>query len=158
MFFLKEDGIINNNMKRWTLFYLLSIIFLFQYPAQSKKIPRHGLFITVMQDTPVLTSREEIKKLIDFAKKEQIKILFVQVYRSNRAWFPSRIADSSPYRACLKSVSQDPFAFLIKEAHKEGIEVYAWLNMLSLGNNKDAVFLKKYGREILTKNLKPKKQ
>jgi uncharacterized lipoprotein YddW (UPF0748 family) len=110
-----------------------------------------------VQEPPVLANREDIDSLIKFAKTSRVKMLFVQIYRSNQAWFPSRIADSSPYEACRKNVGEDPFKYLIKKAHAAGIEVHAWLNMLSLGDNKDAIILKKYGPEILTKNRKEKK-
>ncbi|MFA6282092.1 MAG: family 10 glycosylhydrolase, partial [Candidatus Omnitrophota bacterium] len=56
------------------------------------------------------------------------------------------------------NVSEDTFALLIREAHKAGIEVHAWLNMLSLSNNKNARILKKYGASILTGNLKKKRK
>jgi len=118
--------------------------------------PHRGLFVTVLQDSPVLSSREEINRLIDFAKKAKIRTLFVQIYRANQAWFRSEVADSRPYEACLKSVSEDPFRILIGQAHAYGIKVHAWLNMLSLSQNEAAPLLKKYGPEILTKNLKPK--
>lgn len=118
---------------------------------------KRALFVTVLQEPQVLSNRNEIIKLVNFAKKADIKVLFVQVYRANRSWFPSRVADSSPYEQCFKAVSEDPFALLIKEAHKQGVEVHAWLNLLSLSNNKDAKILKKYGPEILTRNLTKKK-
>ena len=31
--------------------------------------------------------------LVAFAKKAQVGILFVQIYRANQAWFPSKIGD-----------------------------------------------------------------
>ena len=96
-------------------------------------------------------------KLVDSAKKAKIKILFVQIYRANQAWFASRVGDSAQYEATLKTLGEDPFKFLIKEAHGAGIEVHAWLNMLSLSANEDAPLLKKYGPGILTRNLEEKK-
>jgi uncharacterized lipoprotein YddW (UPF0748 family) len=125
--------------------------------ARSDAAPRRGLFVSLIQDPPVLTSRREIVKLIDFAKKARVSILFVQIYRANQAWFPSKVGDSSPYKAALQKISEDPFKLLINEAHSAGIEVHAWLNMLSLGVNSDAPLLKKYGSGILTRNLKAKK-
>ena len=114
------------------------------------------LFVSVIQDPPVLSSREEIIKLIDFAKQAHIKMLFVQIYHAGQAWFPSKIADDSPYEEYRKAVSEDPFALLIKQAHAQGIQVHAWLNLMSLGSNTNANFLKKYGTDILTRNLKEK--
>ncbi|MFA6599912.1 MAG: family 10 glycosylhydrolase [Candidatus Omnitrophota bacterium] len=120
--------------------------------------PRRGLFITVLQDPQVLSSREAIDKLIGFAKKARIQTLFFQIYRANKAWFPSKIGDSKPYEDCLKEVGEDPFALLIRRAHDEGIEVHAWLNLLSLSKNLDAPLLKKYGPDILTRNRREKKK
>ena len=137
---------------------LLSFL-LFTLPniAKCEEFSRRGLFVTVVQEPPVLSNRKDIGKLIDFAKRYHINTLFIQIYRANQAWFPSRIADQTPYETCLKTVSEDPLRLLIKEAQRSGIEVHAWLNMLSLGDNKDARILKKYGAGILTKNLKEKK-
>lgn len=96
-------------------------------------------------------------ELIGFAKKTRVKILFVQIYRANQAWFSSKVGDPAPYEAARKALGEDPFAFLIKEAHAAGIEVHAWLNMLSLSANEEAPLLKKYGPRILTRNLDKKK-
>ncbi|MDP2924002.1 MAG: family 10 glycosylhydrolase [Candidatus Omnitrophota bacterium] len=144
-------------MKKKILFYILCILFIFPAQAKCEESLHRGLFVSLIQDPSVFSSREDIVRLIDFAKKFHIKILFVQVYRANKAWFPSKVADSRPYEACLKNLSEDPFALLVKQAHAAGIEVYAWFNLLSLSTNKDAKFLKKYGTEILTRNLKEKK-
>lgn len=122
-----------------------------QQPSQA------SLLITTLQDPQVLSSREEILKLIGFAQNANVQTFFMQIYRANQSWFPSAVADQSPYEACLKSVGQDPFEFLIKESHKKGIRVFAWLNVLSLSKNKNAPILKKYGFDVLTRNLKEKK-
>ncbi len=143
-------------MKKYIWLYFFCVVLIFPSPAKCGDLHR-GLFVSVIQDPPVLSSRKEITKLIDFAKKTRIKILFVQIYRANKTWFPSKVGDSALYEASLKNVSEDPFKFLMQEAHDAGIQVHAWLNLLSLSNNADAKLLKKYGPEILTKNLKEKK-
>jgi uncharacterized lipoprotein YddW (UPF0748 family) len=144
-------------LKRRITFCVLCALLIFSSSAECEDGFRRGLFVSVIQDPPVLSSRRDIGKLIAFARDTRLKILFVQIYYSNKAWFPSKIADSSSYQACLKSVSEDPLALLIKEAHASGMEVYAWMNMLSLGANKDARLFKKYGTDILTRNLKKKR-
>ncbi len=137
---------------------LFSFLLAFPAPVECGELSRRGLFVSVIQDPPVLSNRQEIKTLIDFAKKARIQVLFVQVYRANKAWFLSKVADSEPYQMCFKNLSEDPFWLLIREAHASGIEVHAWLNLLSLSANQDAPLLKKYGPEILTRNLKRKKE
>lgn len=120
-------------------------------------LPLRGLFVSLIQNPPTLSSREAMVKLVDFAKKAHVKILFIQIYRANQAWFPSEVGDSALYETAFKMLGEDPFAFLIKEAHGAGIEVHAWINMLSLSTNEEAPLLKKYGPDILTRNLEEKK-
>lgn len=144
-------------MKKNILVCLLCFLCVLSATAECQGPLRRGLFVTVLQDPPVLSSREAIRNLVDFAKKSHVQILFVQIYRANQAWFPSKVADAAPYKTCFKSLSEDPLALLIKEAHAAGIEVHAWLNLLSLSANENAPLLKKYGPEILTRNLNKKK-
>ena len=118
---------------------------------------RRDLFVTLIQDPPVLTSRQAMTDLVAYAKLARIQTLFIQVYRADQAWFPSKVGEQGPYLTAFKTVGEDPFALLIKLAHKEGIEVHAWVNLLSLGKNVEAPLLKKYGPGILTRNTLKKK-
>jgi len=144
-------------MKKRILLYVLCALLASPMAAKCDEPVRRGLFVTVLQEPQVLSSREEIGKLVDFAKRARINVIFVQVYYANRAWFPSKAADRGPYDACVKKLSADPLRLLITQAHGAGIGVHAWMNMLSLGGNKDAGLLKKYGTGILTRNLKEKR-
>ncbi|MBL8014397.1 MAG: family 10 glycosylhydrolase, partial [Candidatus Omnitrophica bacterium] len=45
---------------------------------------------------------------------------------------------------------------LIQEAHRQGIEVHAWFNVLSLSGNEKAYILRKYGPQVLVTNPKKK--
>jgi len=94
--------------------------------------------------------------LVQFAKKARIKALFIQIYRANIAIFPSKIGDTGLYNKYRNDLSEDPFQYLIKEAHAAGVEVHAWLNLLSLSENRDAPILKKYGTGVLTRNKNKK--
>lgn len=125
--------------------------FVFSSPVQADE---RALFVSVIQEPAVLESREAIEMLVKYAKKAQIETLFVQVYRSNQAWFPSKVADSSPYERCRAAVGEDAFAFLIREAQASGIKVHAWLNLLSLGANSEAPLLKKHGMDIVVRREK----
>ncbi len=119
-------------------------------------MPGRGLFVSVIQDPPVLNDRAAIEELIRFSVRSRVKVLFVQVYRANKSWFPSRVADPEPYRVSFQKTGTDALALLIRKAHAEGIEVHAWFNVLSLSTNEDAPVLKKYGSGILTRNTAPK--
>ncbi len=150
--------------KRAAFFLLIVLIFYFSTASAEvmpgsprEKPPALGLLVTAFGDPDVLSGRREISQLVNFAGRSRIKTLFVQIYKSNLAWFPSDVANSSPYKADVTAVGEDPFALLIKEAHQAGIKVYAWVNLLSLGDNKNAFLLSKYGPGILTRNRKVKK-
>lgn len=141
-------------MKKAALVLLFAVLAAF--PARAEQTPR-SIFVSVIQEPAVLESRDAIRRLVGFAKESGAKTLFVQVYRSNKSWFPSEVADDRPYRDCLEKVGEDPFALLLREAHAEGIEVHAWMNLMSLSANAAAPILRKYGPEILTRNVEPKK-
>ncbi len=130
---------------------------LFPAACHAQQLTERGLFVSVIEKEQVLAGKANIERLINYAAKARIKTLFVQVYRANMAWFPSTTADRSPYDKALKAVGEDPFALLIKKAHAKGIEVHAWLNLLSLSKNIQAPILKEYGPQILTRNIAPKK-
>ena len=96
-----------------------------------------GLFVTQLQEPRVLSSREAVTGLVDFAKKSGLRTLYVQIYRGG----------------VLETGELD---FLIRSAHGAGIEVHAWLNLLSLSANTGAPILKKYGPDVLARNREPK--
>jgi uncharacterized lipoprotein YddW (UPF0748 family) len=144
-------------MRKYVVLFLTVFMLFFPAPSFSNSSMERGLFVSLVQNPPTLSSREAIVQLLDFSKQVNIKVLFVQIYRANQAWFPSKIGNSAPYEAAFKTLGEDPFAFLIREAHRTGIEVHAWLNVLSLSENVNAPLLKKYGPDILTRNLEEKK-
>lgn len=144
-------------MKKFNLACVLCLLFLFPSVVRCEEPPTRGLFVMALDEPQALSSRQEITKLVNLAKRIRVKRIFIQVYRGNQAWFASKIADSSAYEACLKNVGEPPLKCLIKQAHGLGIEVHAWLNMLSLSRNKNAPLLRKYGPGILTRNLEDKR-
>src|SRR5437870_5144480 len=87
------------------------------------RVPQRALFVSVLQEPNVLSSRRAIRELVSFSKNAHVRTLFVQVYRSNQAWFPSSVADDRPYRECVRGAGEDPLSLLIMEAHGEGIQV-----------------------------------
>lgn len=144
-------------MKIRYFFITLLLIFMFQPIAHCEDTVKYGLLVTTLQDPITLGSRTEIEKLVNFAKENRIDTIFIQIYRANRSYFQSKFGDNTPYMACVKSAGEDPLVFLIKKAHASDIKIYAWLNIMSLGENQNALILKKYGPSILTCGPSPKK-
>jgi uncharacterized lipoprotein YddW (UPF0748 family) len=107
----------------------------------------------------VLEDHERVLALIEHARALAVSDLFVQVYRGGRAWYDSKIADATPFVRLRAEVGTDTFAELIELAHANGLRVHAWVNVLSLSQNKnapiltalgpDAVLVDRHGRSLL---------
>lgn len=119
----------------------LALLLTAAYAAQAHAAEK-GLFVTVLQRPVVVSDRKAIDRLIDYSRRNGYTTLYVQVYRANQAWFPSKHAQT------MKS----EMPYLLERAHAAGLKVHGWMNLLSLSANTNAPLLKKYGESILTKN------
>ncbi len=126
----------------WAVFLtlLLGVV-----PAHASAYDK-GLFVSVLQRPVVLSDKKAVDELIRYAKTNGYRTLYVQVYRANQAWFPSKHAENM----------KNEFPYLLDEAHQAGLKVHGWMNLLSLSANGNAPLLKKYGDSILTRNSSKK--
>lgn len=111
-----------------------------------------GVWVSVFSEKKVLYSKEAALKLIDTCKKYNLNEIYLQIYRAGIAYYDSKILDRKQYEQILQSFGADPIDFLIDEALRSGIKVFAWVNVLSLSQNKDADIVKKLGDSILTRD------
>lgn len=114
-------------------------------------IPR-GVWVSVFSASKVLYSRDEAVKLIALCKKAKIGQIYLQVYQSGYAYYDSKEFDNSKYQGMVKSAQIDVIDFLLKEARNNNIKVFAWINLLSLGQNNNADVVKRFGAEVLTRD------
>ncbi|MDD3987433.1 MAG: family 10 glycosylhydrolase [Candidatus Omnitrophica bacterium] len=114
-------------------------------------IPR-GVWVSVFSASKVLYSRDEAVKLIALCKKAKIGQIYLQVYQSGYAYYDSREFDNSKYQGMVKTAQIDVIDFLLKEARNNNIKVFAWINLLSLGQNNNADVIKRFGAEVLTRD------
>jgi len=111
----------------------------------SSRAPRVGLWVLCEGSQRVLEHPERVASLLNDASRLGVTDLFVQVYRNGRSWFDSSSADASPFIAARDASGQDPLRALISAAHARGLRVHAWVNVLSLGPNREAPVLKDLG-------------
>ncbi len=80
-----------------------------------------------------LTSKDKIRALVEAAKRNGFNNLIVQVRGRGDAYYRARW---EPRAVALKDQSKDfdPLALTIKEAHREGLKVHAWVNTNLLAN------------------------
>ena len=116
----------------------------------SDNIPRLGIWITTFSPENVLHSRENADLLIRTCRESGIKDVYLQVYRADKAYYDSDITDRTAYETISAGSKEDILSYLIKKAKKNDINVYAWMNLLSIAQNKNANILKMFGEDILT--------
>ncbi len=111
-----------------------------------------GIWVTVFSEKKVLYSKEAAAGLITFCKEAKINAIYLQVYRAGLAYYNSKISDRAKYEEIVNSAGTDTIEFLLNEAHKNKIKVFAWMNILSLAQNKNAHIIAKLGKSILTRD------
>ncbi|HRZ87166.1 MAG TPA: family 10 glycosylhydrolase [bacterium] len=113
-----------------------------------------GMWVECEGDNATLSSRRKIVEMLDAAARYHYDTVFVQVYRHDRAWFKTDRCDSRPYQVFAAKEKTDLLRFVIDEAHKRGIAVHAWMNMLRIGKDKNAHIVKTLGPDVVTRDNK----
>lgn len=138
------------------LFLLICCLFNFKSalsedsPVPVKGSLVRGVWVSVFSAKKALYSKEGVDKLITQCKKAKINQIYLQIYQSGNAYYDSKICDRSKYDQIIKAAGLDTLDLLLREAQENKINVYAWINVLSLGNNSKADILNKYGNSVLT--------
>lgn len=112
-----------------------------------------GLWVQAEGVNKTLDSAEKIKALVKRARAAGVTDIYAQVYRSGRAWFPTKLADDSP----SKRAGQDPLALLLDlasrgEESERPIRVHAWINAFALARNKNAPIIRELGKEAVLRD------
>lgn len=109
---------------------------------------RIGLWVEAEGINRPFRSVEEFNAFKRFLDQQDVTDLFCQVYRGGRSWFPSSVADESPYRVA-GSFGVDPLRELIDYGKRRGIRIHAWINVLRLqADSRDGPLLTKLGPGI----------
>jgi uncharacterized lipoprotein YddW (UPF0748 family) len=111
-----------------------------------------GLWVECEGSNATLSSPDKIQDLISLSKYSGVNTIFLQVYRHNRSWYNSGSADTTPFDIVKAKYSIDPLSYTINLAHKNGIKVHAWINVLRIGKDSNAPVLKELGRDVVTRD------
>ena len=104
-----------------------------------------GVWVTNV-GSDALLSEEGIKRLISNCKKYQIDQLFVVVWNKGFTQYPSKVLEKYIGVKQEPLLSHfDPLAYLIEQAHKEGLKVHAWFEFgFSFAyNDPESIWIKK---------------
>jgi uncharacterized lipoprotein YddW (UPF0748 family) len=137
-------------------FFLFSIVIFFSLSSfahgKDKNIPAKGTWVTCFSSKKVLYSKESAFELIKFCRKKGLNEVYLQLYRNGQAYYDTQLGDRSKYEAMLKASGDDAIDYLLKEAKRCDIKIFAWVNILCVGKNKNADIVKKFGDSILTRD------
>ncbi|MBF0489521.1 MAG: family 10 glycosylhydrolase [Candidatus Omnitrophica bacterium] len=122
--------------------------------VQEKKVIVQGVWVTVFSKEKVLYSKAAVLKLLAFCKENHLQEIYLQIFRAGESYYDSKMSKKDEYVRMTKTMGQDPVDFLLSEAKRNGVKVYAWVNVLSLAQNKNAPILNKYGKSVLTRDKK----
>lgn len=128
------------------IFCLLVAAFLAISPIKALGENTLGLWVEAEGKNQPFRSKEETLKYLEFISNNKFKEIYLQVYREGRSWFPSKLADQTPYQRSLAN-GYDPIKTTLELAHSKGIKVFAWINVLRV--DKNAPLLKAYGKEVV---------
>ena len=126
---------------------IVAIFLVFLLVNQAFSEPRIGLWVESEGNYQPYTNQKGFNHLKDLAREEIFTDLYCQVYRNGRSWFPSMLADDSPYREALKA-GLDPLKDSIELAKSRGQKVHAWFNVMRIISNRRAPLFKVLGKDV----------
>ena len=98
------------------------------------------------------SSRAGIEEMFTRLEKAKVNTVFMQVYRGNKAWYRSGIANAGPYRAFYDKEKVCPLRLAIDMAHARGMQLHAWVNVFRVWGGKDAEIIRKLGKGAMTRD------
>ena len=124
-------------MKKHLLLFVLATVFLFSAVAESPKRELRATWLTSVSniDWPKSTETAAQQKtslvtILDGMQAARMNVVLLQVRPMCDALYQSAYEPWSQYLTGTrgKDPGYDPLAFAIDEAHKRGMELYAWIN------------------------------
>ena len=108
-----------------------------------------GMWVLAEGSQRVLDDIERVAPLLEVAEQLKVSDLFVQVYRGGRSWYPSGIADQTPFSQARHPEGSNVLAHLIAQGHERGIRIHGWVNVLSLSARSQSKILEELGPEAI---------
>lgn len=113
-----------------------------------------ALWVECEGSNDTLSSKKKITQMLDIASQNRINLIYVQLFRGQRAWYKSELVPTTPYQQFLRKEKTDMLSFLLREAHRRNIEVHGWINQLRVVRNAQNKYpvLERLGKDVVTRN------
>lgn len=109
---------------------------------------RSAIWVECEGENRPFDTREGFLSYLKFLSGLELTDIYIQIYRNGRSWFPSMLADDSPWREA-KRQGFDPIADTLNWAKNRNIRVHAWINTLRVHSNIDAPIFNILGRQVV---------
>lgn len=142
--------------RRYLILIYIALLAFFLTPqktfcqASSRNGHELAVWVSVFSASNALTSRSGADKLIDFCETYRIKEIYLQVYRSDMAYYDTEFLERDTFERISASFGEDPVNYIIEEARARGIKVHLWMNALSIARNTSSEIVARFGEEVLT--------
>ena len=130
-----------------TLTLLISLMLLLALPMKGAPKREHrstwcSAYVSDWPTSPITTSSVEMTKkicmqMLDSLRKNNFNVIYYHVRAISDAMYNSKYEPWSNAVSGTRGVAPlfDPFQYIMDEAHKRGIEVYAWVNPYRYSNS-----------------------
>ncbi len=111
------------------LAFSLIIIFSSCAATKQQKVaePVRGVWVTNVA-SDALKSKKDVIETVQLCKKFGINNMYVVVWNNGVTMYPSAVVEESRgIRQSPVYANRDPLPEIIKEGHKQGIKVHAWI-------------------------------
>ncbi|MCX6357699.1 MAG: family 10 glycosylhydrolase [Candidatus Aureabacteria bacterium] len=120
-------------------------------PAPAPLLMR-GIWAECEGVNATFSSRAKIEEMFARLQSAGVNTVFMQVYRGDRAWYRSAIADAAPYREFYAAEHICPLRLAIDHAHARGMKLHAWVNVYRVWGGRDAGTIRALGRDAITRD------
>ena len=135
-------------------FFLLFIacfeVYAFSACAEDGRVK--GIWVECEGINRTLSSPQKLDRMINAAGDIGVNNIFLQVYRHSRSWYKTNLADDSSFQSFYKNYKIGPLKYAVIKAHKKGIKIHAWLNVYRIGKSLNVPIIKKFGRNVITRD------
>ncbi len=97
---------------------------------------KKALWLEVVGESPALSSPELLEKACGFVESHDISEVYLQVARSGKCWYDTKVADQTPFSQ-VQAVHPAfcPVSQFLAWASKRDVKVHAWINVFNLGED-----------------------
>ncbi|MFC2172864.1 glycoside hydrolase family 10 protein [Acidobacteriota bacterium] len=131
---------------------LIVILLVSLCSCDSRRGSRKGLWVECEGSNCTLDSLDTMEEMLTKAKEHGFTDIYAQVYRRNRSWYRSELADDEPCRLFTAAHEVDPLAHLISRSHGSGMRLHAWLNVYCIGPGTEQTVINELGKEAIIKD------